>query len=207
VQRVGAAEPGPLEVELLGEQHRVGIADHGPHRVDQARVARPPLELGREVGEGLDAVHHVAVALPLDEHAPEHVGVEHVATGAEAVALAIPHEVGDQLLGGFGHRLHLVGVEHPGAHDIAEAVVPVALVLGELVGVGIGHRDLPTGDDGSVEDGAGGAARMLRLVPYPPAEPGGVVPRSLAEKVTKVLVREAHDGRSVEGGRSGAVPP
>ena len=51
-----------------------------------------------QVRARLDAVHDVGVALPLDMITAHQVGVEHVAPGLHPVALAVTHEVVDQLL-------------------------------------------------------------------------------------------------------------
>ena len=94
MERVQPTERRPLEVELLGEQHGCGVADDVDHRVDEARVERPPFERRREVGERLDAVHDVGVALPLDGGVGLVVTVEHIAAEHVALALAIGDELG-----------------------------------------------------------------------------------------------------------------
>ena len=76
----GPAVVRPLQVELLREQAPgsgrptmccIGSVNRG---------SRPQrLELGAEVGERLDAVEDVGVALPLEHHVVEEVGLERVA--------------------------------------------------------------------------------------------------------------------------------
>ncbi len=79
------------------------------------------------MGEGLDAVDDVGVALPLDHRLTRHVGVEHVAAGVDPAALAVAHEVGDELLARVDHVGDLCRREHTLPHDVAVGVVLLAL--------------------------------------------------------------------------------
>ena len=126
VHRVHAAVVRTLQVQLLGEEHRIGAEDVAC-QVEEARIVGPLVERGTEMGERLDAVDDVAVALPLDHRLTRHVGIEHVAAGVDASALTVAHEVGDELLARVDHLGDLGGGEHALAHD--EAVVLVLLAF------------------------------------------------------------------------------
>ncbi len=133
MQRVGSAVVGPLQVELLGEEHRGGVVDEGLHRLGEPRVEAPRLQLGAEVGERLDAVEGIGVALPLEHHLVEHGGLERVAAHREPAAALARDEPGHQRLAGLDHGRHLVGPEHALAHDEAVDVPALPLARGELV--------------------------------------------------------------------------
>ena len=122
VHRVHAAVMRTFEVQLLGEEHRLGVEDVA-RQVEEAGIVGPVVERGTEVRERLDAVDDVGVALPLDHRLARHVGIEDVAAGVDATALTVADEVGDECLAGLDHVRDLGGREHPLADDEAVVVV------------------------------------------------------------------------------------
>ena len=126
VERIGATDPRPLEAELLGEQLRTVVADQRLHRLRETGVIGPRLEWGGQVGEGLDPVDDVGVALPLDDRRVGAICVEHVPARLDPAARSPAHEAIDERLALLDDLGHLVGAEDVVADDVA---VTVELVL------------------------------------------------------------------------------
>ncbi len=119
VEWVDAAALRPLQVELLGEQDRCVRADEVAHRLEEARVVRPPVERGAEVRARFDPVYDIRVAFPLDDHVAREVRVEDVAAGLQAMPAPVADEVVDQALARVEHLVDLGRGEHRRPHHVA----------------------------------------------------------------------------------------
>jgi hypothetical protein len=135
VPRVRATDEGSLEVQLLGEEVHFVFAENAHRRLDEPRVVCPLLERLVDVGERLDPVNDVAVALPFDRHARQPVGIERVGTDVIPLALrvAVCDEVVDQRFARGDDRRALFNIEHSLADDVTLANDGLALGGGKSV--------------------------------------------------------------------------
>ena len=98
VHRVDTALVGTLEVQLLGVQE--GLASWQMSTIGSMNRGSygELVHLGRDMGEWLETVHDVGVALPFQPHLGLAVALEHVAAGGGPPAVALGDETLDQFL-------------------------------------------------------------------------------------------------------------